>query len=45
MVDQQPAASLSAGSSTHATGTGAAGPDAQPSSAAQASPTVVWGLS
>ncbi|KAG2758067.1 hypothetical protein P692DRAFT_20866978 [Suillus brevipes Sb2] len=45
MVDHQPAASLSAGSSTHATGTGAAGPDAQPSSAAQASPTVVWGLS
>ncbi|KAG2758083.1 hypothetical protein P692DRAFT_20948139 [Suillus brevipes Sb2] len=41
MVDQHPAASSPAGNSTHAAGTGAAEPDAQPNPAAQASPTVV----
>lgn len=40
MADQHPAASSSAGNTTHATGTSAAGPDA-PSPATQASPAVV----
>ncbi|KAG1822615.1 uncharacterized protein BJ212DRAFT_1477041 [Suillus subaureus] len=41
MADQHPAASSSAGITAHATGTGAAGPDTQPSPATQTSPTVV----
>ncbi|KAG2115463.1 hypothetical protein DEU56DRAFT_933002 [Suillus clintonianus] len=41
MVDHQPATSSAAGNAAHATSTGAAGPDAQPSPATQAAPTVV----